>query len=85
MARTPDRVEDLLDNMRSCLGVRIMDGGLVYVYQGSPFSYEPCMYDKSDLQTALDSGRAKRQTLVVHTSGMADSTVEIIVAAGKKD
>jgi hypothetical protein len=77
------RIDQFLIALESCLGVTIWQGHPAYVYQGAPISLEPCMYDASLLQEALDSGKAEKRVITIAQAYKLSHQIEIVALKEK--
>ena len=73
-------LKEFVADLRKYVGATIVQGTPVFVVQGAPLHYEPCMYDVSVFQQVLDSGKAAKRILTVQGVGKPNSTIEIIAA-----
>ena len=76
------RLEQFLITLEGCLGVTIWQGHPAYVHQGEPIRLEPCMYDASFFQEALDSGKAEKRVLIVNDR-LVQHQIEIVALKKK--
>jgi hypothetical protein len=81
--RDAKRVEQFLAALETCVGVTIWQGHPAYVYQGAPIRLEPCMYEASLLQEALDSGKAEKRVLTVAEAYKLSHQIEIVALKKK--
>jgi hypothetical protein len=72
------RFDQFMTALESCLGVTIWQGHPAYVYQGAPIWLEPCMYDASLLQEALDSGKAEKRVITIAQAYKLSHQIEIV-------
>jgi hypothetical protein len=72
------RVDQFLKALEGCLGVTIWQGHPAYVYQGTPISLAPCMYDVSLLQDALDSGKAEKRVVTIAEAYKLSHQLEMV-------
>lgn len=77
------RVEQFLATLETCVGVTIWQGAPAYVYQGATIRLEPCMYDASLLQEALDSGKAEKRVLTIAEAYKLSHKIEIVALKQK--
>jgi hypothetical protein len=77
------RLGQFLKNLETCVGVTIWQGHPAYVYQGTTITLEPCMYEASFLQDALDSGKAEKRSLTIHQAYKLSHTIEIVALKKK--
>ncbi len=66
MTKDAARLESFLTALETCEGATIWQDHPAYVYRGAAIRLEPCMYDPSLLQEALDSGRAEKRVLIIN-------------------
>ncbi len=71
------RIDQFLASLKDCVGVTIWQGAMAYV-QGPPIRLEPCMYDASLLQDALDSGKVEKRTLTIAQPYKLSHQLEIV-------
>jgi hypothetical protein len=71
-------MKQFLATLETCVGVTMWQGSPAYVYQGAPIRIEPCMYDASLLQAALDTGKAEKRVLTIAQPYKISHQIEIV-------
>jgi hypothetical protein len=77
------RLDKFLATLESCLGVTIWQDHPAYVYQGTPITLEPCMYEASLLQEALDLGKAEKRVITIGQAYKLSHQIEIVALKKK--
>ena len=83
-ANDATRLDQFLATLESCLGVTIWQDHPAYVYQGAPIRIEPCMYEASLLEEALESGKAEKRVITIHQAYRLSHQIEIVALKKKK-
>lgn len=83
MTKDAARLENFLASLEACEGATIWQDHPAYLYRGAPIRLEPCMYDASLFQEALDSGKAEKRVLLVNDR-LVQHQIEIVALKKKK-